>query len=361
MTDTHMPAGKPLLKRPTMLAALAVAFLGIVYSGAWLYLASSARTAALAWADGRRAQGYAVGFDAIAATGFPFTVGLDVEGPTFGVGAGSAAWRWQGERLDIAWRPWDSSRVRAETAGAQSLVVGIGGAPAVFSGTLGSLRIDAGWDGGAVTEAVLAVRDLALEREGGGGRIAVLRADLDIRRPVLGPADERTATVILSAELEGGDFSAVLASPLGGTVRRFDLKARLMGGLAAGHLADALAEWRDIGGTVEIEHLAAVHGPLSLSAGGTVALDGDLQPIGALTAKATGFLDTIDALARFGLIGARDAITAKMVLGVMSRSPEGGGPASLNLALTLQQRRLYAGPVALFAWPVFGWPDIALP
>jgi hypothetical protein len=42
-------------------------------------------------------------------------------------------------------------------------------------------------------------------------------------------------------------------------------------------------------------------------------------------------------------------------MGVFSRTPSGGGPAVLNLALTAQDRHLYAGPVRLMELPEINW------
>ena len=132
-------------------------------------------------------------------------------------------------------------------------------------------------------------------------------------------------------------------------------KARLIGTIKNGPLEQSLEDWRDGGGTIELEKLRVQHGPLKINTNGTLALDGGLQPIGALTAQLVGFFETIDALKRLGVVKARDAVTAKMVLGVLSRMPEGGGPAILNLALTAQNRYLYLGPVRLLELPEIKW------
>jgi hypothetical protein len=88
-----------------------------------------------------------------------------------------------------------------------------------------------------------------------------------------------------------------------------------------------------------------------------MALDGDMQPIGALTARIGGFFETIDALRAKGMLGAREAVTAKLVLGVLSKRPAGGGARILTVPLSLQHRTLYAGPVALGRVPRLAWPE----
>jgi len=85
-----------------------------------------------------------------------------------------------------------------------------------------------------------------------------------------------------------------------------------------------------------------------------VALDAAMQPIGAFTARIEGFFETVDALRENGIIRPRDAVTAKMVLGVLAKRNE-AGRLSLAVPLTLQDRRLYAGPVPLIEVPPVSW------
>ncbi|MEE1562148.1 MAG: DUF2125 domain-containing protein, partial [Alphaproteobacteria bacterium] len=65
-----------------------------------------------------------------------------------------------------------------------------------------------------------------------------------------------------------------------------------------------------------------------------------------------------DALRKQGLIRSVDAITAKVVLGALARRPKDGGPASLNLAITLQNRTVFAGPVSLLKLPAIDWNEL---
>ena len=53
---------------------------------------------------------------------------------------------------------------------------------------------------------------------------------------------------------------------------------------------------------------------------------------------------------------------ARIVLGLMAREPVGGGTPELNLAVTVQNRKLYTGPISLMTMPEVVWPeDIVLP
>jgi len=118
---------------------------------------------------------------------------------------------------------------------------------------------------------------------------------------------------------------------------------------------EAIQKWSDKGGTIEIEALKVAYGPLRLQADGTLALDGELQPIGAFSGRAEGFYETVDALRERGLVRGRDATAARFVLGALAKQPEWGGPAVLELSLSIQNRRLYTGPVPLLELGRLRW------
>ena len=115
--------------------------------------------------------------------------------------------------------------------------------------------------------------------------------------------------------------------------------------------------WRDGGGTVELQRVAVGWGPLGLSGSATVALDEHLQPMGAATARFVGPAQTLDALAAGRVIGAGAAASAKAVLGLMVRTPEGGGAPEVEVPITLQDRGLAVGRIPLVRMPELHWPD----
>ena len=160
--------------------------------------------------------------------------------------------------------------------------------------------------------------------------------------------DGRNAPFLdLTAELRGLRLPDSLNLPLGGTMQSVDFAATVVGELPPPPWAPALTAWRDAGGNVQVRRFELDYGSLAVWAGGTLALDGDLQPIGTATAKVTGFVETIDTLRATGIVQPRDAVAAMMVLGRVGPRPiPAAAPATLNLPLVLQNRRIFAGPVA---------------
>ena len=186
------------------------------------------------------------------------------------------------------------------------------------------------------------------------GKIEREVADVHVREP-----NEQTARGTGAGSFKHLQWPWLAVAPRGMFVGNVGVKARRVWRRARGPLVSSLEDWRDGGGTIEIKQLDIGHGPLNIKTDGTIALDGTLQPIGALTARIQGFFEAVDALQKLGVVQPRDAITAKMVLGVLARKPQGGGRASLNLALTVQERRLYAGPVPLITIPRVIWREFA--
>ncbi|MEQ9449282.1 MAG: DUF2125 domain-containing protein, partial [Rhodospirillaceae bacterium] len=118
-----------------------------------------------------------------------------------------------------------------------------------------------------------------------------------------------------------------------------------------------LEAWQADAGTLEVDALNLEWAPLSLMASGTMALDGSLQPVGAFNARFQGFFHALDALAEQGVVRSRDASMARVVLGLLTRTPPHGGPPELSLPMTLQDGKLFAGPVELMSVPTLRWPE----
>jgi hypothetical protein len=132
------------------------------------------------------------------------------------------------------------------------------------------------------------------------------------------------------------------------------LEAQLLGNIGPGPLLQALAAWRDDGGTVKIDRLAVDWPPLGLSGNGTLALDRDMQPILASSCAIRGLFDALDGLVRASLIKDQDARVIKLVLGLLSRRAA-DGVQELTVPVTVENRTLYVGPAALLKVPALVW------
>ncbi len=347
-----MRALKPGLPGLVVLAALSIAY--VVF---WLFMAGELRDGVARWSEARRAEGYTVLFSRLRISGFPFVLRLDLERPGLGAPDGGVPWTWEGERAVAEMRPWNLRHVDIDLSGAHTLGLVVAGRPVTYTGMAGNLTGVLVMAGAWPSSAEIHIKDLDLSTADGAERVVVKRADLTARRTVGKTSDDPGSTLDVRLRAEDVRVPERLSLPLGNHLARLTVVAGLLGPIPAGPWPQSLATWRDEGGTVEVERLGITYGPLSAQATGTVALDGDMQPIGAFTAKVQGFRETVDALRKRGLVRRRDAVTAKLVLGALARTPKGGGPPTLNLAITVQNRTLFAGPVPLARLPAVDWKD----
>jgi hypothetical protein len=108
---------------------------------------------------------------------------------------------------------------------------------------------------------------------------------------------------------------------------------------------------------MELAKLKLHWGEFQLEAEGSAALDSALQPIGALTTRMWGVGAAIDALVASGSVRPREGATAKIVLHTMAKPPGPAGlPPEVQVPLTVQDRRLFLGPVAVAPVPPVAWP-----
>jgi hypothetical protein len=352
---SYRPPAYLRILKAGMTVFVTVAVIVILYVLIWFVMASQLRQGVEEWVEQRRADGQTVRYSRLEMGGFPFLLRAIVEGPAMGMENAAAPWAWEGSRAVVSMRPWNPWRVEVDLAGTHK--VGLGGG-ATYDGAAGELTVDLALGGDWPERIGLTVRALAFARSGGATALKIGRATVEARHhdfPDDEPPDHQTRVLEVSLKSQGLRVPSELGLPLGRNISALNLEAALLGATPPGTLLESLAKWRDGGGTVEVGHLSLDYGPLVLRGNGTLALDAAMQPIGSFTAKIQGFFETINVLRRKGLVRSRDAVTAKLVLGILAKKPPGGGPATFSLPLTLQNQTLYAGPVSIATVPPIEW------
>lgn len=333
--------------------AVLAAVLAALYVVYWFTMALQLRSGIAEWAAARRTEGIAVTYQGPELSGFPFRVRARLENPTMQADAAATPWRWQGTRAYVELRPWNFSRLTVRLPGRHELRFVNAGRETAIDATAQAMAADIDFASGrAVAAGVIGEGIVASgNREFAGARIGRLAAT--VRMPVPAKADHTTPTVDFDATLEKGRLPDRVEAALGRDVARLALAGQVLGAVPKGPPKQAFAAWRDAGGTVKLDRAAADYGPLALKGDGTLALDKAMQPIGAFTANIEGLFETIDRLREKGLIRGRDSVTAKVILGAFMRKD--GGRHALNIAVTVQDRTVYVGPVALIGLPEIQW------
>lgn len=354
MADGGDTARRP--NRIVVIVPLALLALAALYALFWLWAATRIESDLEAWATARRAEGYRVAHGAVTRGGFPRYVEVTIPSPVIEAPAREGGWGWRGQSIVGRIRPFSLGDIEVTANGNHDLTL-----PAILGG-------------GSVTLAARSAgADASLGRDGHFRRASIRVEDASIAgaaAPIrighlAGRADwpevkgEHTATS-LAVAVDGSaiDLPPSLKLPFGPRLESLDLRAEVRGVVPPGPAVESLARWREEGGTVEVGTLGLRWPPLSLHANGTMALDDQLQPIGALTARIQGFFEAVDALTKDGVVRPRDASMAKVVLGMLAKSPNGGGPPTISVPLTIQDRLLFVGPVKLVPLPDIHWsPD----
>lgn len=336
--------------------AAAFVLAALVYSAIWWIVADALRGGFDGWAAGMRARGWSVSYERFRIEGYPGPLAPIVEAPSLAAPEASGGWRWQGPLVTARAWPWNPSRIAFAAAGEHR--VRAGGADAapirvrlgVASGLL--LRPATGQE----TKIVLTLGDIAIRAPDRDRPRSIASAEATIVLPDRpGRADAGRGP-----EPPGPTIALSLAGiELGGPDRGIDgvsLTAKLTGPVPRAATARALAVWRDGGGVVEIGEIALRWRRARVDGSGTVALDRDLQPIAALSLRIEGRRDLVRALVAHGAVEQRNAGAVGLALQLVAGAGKGGG-GGIALPVTVQDRRLFLGPLSVMRLPRIDWDE----
>jgi hypothetical protein len=168
------------------------------------------------------------------------------------------------------------------------------------------------------------------------------------------------ADVALGLSLQVNQATLPVAVPaFGNTLSGFSFSGQIKGPLPPGPFVQALSQWRDNGGTIELQSLRLRWGSLLLDASGTLALDSALQPEGAFSAMITGQDQAVDVAVMTGALKPDQAGAAKAVLALLAHPVANGsdqdGQNAISLPLTIQNQRLFLGPAQIGDIPPIPW------
>ena len=342
--------------RRKLLILAALVLVAASYGSYWYSVAELVRGGILDWSTARRAEGFTVGWDRYAVGGFPFLLRVTIERPIFGQSGIEPGYTAQAPILVGEARPWALDRWRLTATRGARLAIQPGPARPAVTVAANALAgtVQPGEGGDAASRPGTAV---ALSADGiavvGPIPLAIAHAGAQTTIPAHAVANHLETWLSASLSLTGVTLPQAV-QPLGDTIDRLAAAVAVKGTIPGGPHREALAAWRDDGGTLEIASFDLVWGNLRLGAKGTLALDAALQPVGALTALIRGYNDIVDALAVAGSVRAGDAALAKLALGFLAKEGPDGA-YEISAPLTLQNGYAFLGPARLARLPVFTW------
>lgn len=304
------------------------------------------------WSAERRALGWTVRHGTPVRGGWPLAVILGMPGFELLGGERTApqGLHWQAERLALRVSLLDWDRLVVAPSGRQQLDL----AGQSFPFAADRMELTVPLEGGA-TPRVAEMETERLRLNSPFGAFELRRGTLDLHSRISATETEPALSVVFSLRDLG------LPSPGPGTLGQrmalVELDASVSGPLPpVRHLTQRAEAWRDAGGTLDLRRAELQWGPVTARLSATGTLDEALQPMGAGQLQLLGASDAIDAVVAAGLLPRGAGGAARMMAGLMSRPDPEGGPAVLELPVTLQERRiglarLPLGRVSMLEWP----------
>ncbi len=336
--------GQSTLRRAALALAALVAALFAAYAAYWHIAAQKLRDGLDPWAEAQRAQGLDAAWDQVEISGFPGAFRFHFVKASFSARRPLPA-RFSAPDLVVWAAPWNPRHWQFAAADGAQLDT------AEFA-TFAARRVE----GSATLGGPNAVLDATASDITGSGlaqqaTIATALAHIEI--PPHPPASHQETALIASLQVSDVTLPTSIPS-LGDRMSELSFSAQLKGALPPGPLPAALVQWRDAGGTVELQSLRLHWGALLVDANGTIALDGDLQPEGAFSAVVTGQDAIVDLAVKGGALRAENGSIAKGILALLAK-PGPNGEKAITVPLSVQQRRLFLGPAAVAELPRIGW------
>jgi hypothetical protein len=338
--------------RTKILAVFAVLIVLIGgYAAYWFYIAAQLEKGIDDWAAAQRQAGLTVAFERTPVRGFPFDFQATFRAPHIAGAVSGQTFDWRGADIEAKVSPFDLHAMTLDGPGRHVLDLPSG--PVALEAGGFSVQLRFGRDG-MLSGASAQFSDARLLLPEGKD-VATSAAEISVTAAPAPPKSD--SEPLIQATLNAKD----LQLPRGVALLTEDpltdvqLAGTIKGPMPVAPLRDALAAWRDAGGTVEISSFAGAQATLSLAGSATIALDQDLQPVVAANVKARGLADTIDLLASQRRIYPEDALKMKLfVKGAERDAP--GGYKEVATGITIQSGYLSWGPFKLARVPPIQWP-----
>jgi len=341
------------MRRPTRLglavAALLVAVFG-AYSAFWFIVAARVEDGVARWAASLHAQNLDLSWGAIRVGGFPLSFRVALSKVRLSDLAATAPNRelqvplLSGSASPLSLRSWQLTAPEGLNARANLAA----GTVATLSAHRASGSVAIADEGGATLWF-----SLSAPVAEAGGHFAARDLDLWLTLPPHPPQTHAERAFGMAADLRGLSLPTVPA-PFHNPVDEITFGVTLMGSIPSAPAREAAAAWRDSGGTLELDHLMVRWETLGITLSGTVALDADLQPIGAFSGAVAGYGELLKALVTAGQMRASDARLAQFALGMLAKPGPDGRP-EIATSFTIQNGEMFLGPVKLGKVPRIVW------
>lgn len=337
----------------------------LAYGIYWLWLAVGLVHGVNDWIGGQAALGVKSSYASVKLGGFPFRVMARLSAPEIESSVG----HWQGETLIVSVTPFSHRRLRLVLHGTNHLT----SAGRSWDIASNFIRTDLQFDDDAVFFGLksfqvtagdirwVSDRNVHASIEGFGLSILAMNHEQTEQNQTPTASSNQTPTASFVITVAGVNLpSAENANPLI-PVALIEARGRVMGDFAEGvsfqalHPAEALQGWSQKGGVVDFDRVVADWPPVAVQGEGTLALDNELQPLASFSTQFRGMGQLTDELVHMGSIDEHAAALLRTSFADSAKS-DGKGHLIQMVPLTMQNGKIWLGPVALASMPKINWP-----
>lgn len=314
----------------------------------WSHMADQIAAQAESWIEDQRRQGREVTYEARRVWGFPYRLSLTLRKVQWHDPRQALAPRLEADEITTHHQIWQREHVIFDLQGTQSAAWRDGGVERRISLSAERFRASLVVDGAGNWLRMAA--DLTKPRLQGPAD-GIARGDWTAGKLLLHARRAANVPPSLDLAIQADHVVMPLAKPFGAAMQSLRLSGNLRGGFQGRTLEERLASWRDAGGVFDFNTMAMTWGDLSFSGAGTLALDRDFRPLGAMSGKGAGVPQMIELLETEGLITPQSARAAKRSLDAAAEFVDNRGKPIRDMALTAQDGQLSYGPVPLLSLP----------
>jgi hypothetical protein len=336
-----------MFSRPALLTpCILIISLTVGYPIFWFYAALTGEDLINTWIEKRRLQGLEVSHEKISSSGFPFLVRVTLKSPE--VRSSTNRLIFTSQSASLEYKPWDFKTLRIEAIGvekmgdfSQNVALKTASIESVLTFGSGERLI-------ATSIVANGIRIVDTYR---GVLLKTKKLYTDIEFPDRLPITYKESAFRLKAFLKDIVLPKLEVPLFGTTIQSIRVKADFLGPVMIDEFPKNLRAWRKAGGTLELSWLRLVWNTLDMRANGTLALDQEMRPIGALTADIRGFDEALSALANAGLIRQKMLPASRVTLNLLAKTDENDGRRVLTVPMTAQNGAFFVGPIKLTKLP----------
>lgn len=330
-----------------LIVVFVLAVLSLVYSSWWFIIASQFEKSVDIWIEQQRDQGILITYKKRSQTGFPGSVKLTVLVPHLEK-PNQMGGSWSSDTLKLSLKPWAFNTLEFDLSGQHQWKLNKQTGVKTFEGNAEKWRGMLMLKDGVADQVIVNLSGLKINDLSANDTFKITETEISL-------LDISSDVPSFKIRIRDMEMPERVQLPLGRNVRHIDAKGYVTGRFQVEHWPYVLASWRDEGGTVDFKLFDIDYPPLRVRGDGTLALDTQMQPVGAFAVKAGGVFATVDALYNKGLIPIGMLFATKIALGVLSKKSEDGKNSYLDMSLTLQDRTLYAGTLKLLKFAPIRW------